>query len=651
MESNKATKTTLQQVVCCPVCQTALDDCITFTGCKHISCCKCATTVKERNNGHTWCPVCDVQVSGDEVIFTNPLMKAVLSLTNSGPRSEEEVVKHCGKSCLQCGSEISGFKCIQCDNYLCEGCRPRHLLIPSCKDHTVEQLFENQTDSLQKIKVDIPCPKHLSKIVEMNCITCNTAICSQCKFEEHDTHNSESVASALERCLPKVESVCSEINNKVTDKILRISILEKQSKALLENRIQTKSQVEAHKEKMVKAVLAPINNAYEKLCKQIDTAIESQLNHVTTLKDQLKYEVRDEQSVKNWAEVTSAFTSGGGLLSEFQSGLLHRLDDIVRHQAQEIPTVKALHLVQFVPCKADVPEINLGDVTEVKQDISPNIHRAPTHVDIHFRKPSKNLCKLSTDIGRVEKTVKVNTASTRMCFFDEKLWIPSATTNTINVFPIESDGESVETILDLGNVFKPQSLHPLNDHLMALASDSGVYSIDADGHVVSLIKAGKFCDVFVDEKTLWALEVEEKKMYSWSILDLSRVLDTFPIVTDDKATGSIDTICVHRSSVYVCSYDDHIIRKYDLQGNLKKSFGKSGCKEAGELTQPTLCATDGQGDILVADCGNHRLQLLSTTGQWSVIPMKVFKPRDIVLVRSTMYILHSEGNKISIYPL
>ncbi|XP_019633401.1 PREDICTED: tripartite motif-containing protein 3-like [Branchiostoma belcheri] len=70
-----------------------------------------------------------------------------------------------------------------------------------------------------------------------------------------------------------------------------------------------------------------------------------------------------------------------------------------------------------------------------------------------------------------------------------------------------------------------------------------------------------------------------------------------------------------RDLLFVTDFYDHKVHVYDLEGNLKVSFGKEGENE-GELLNPSGITFDPTGNIIVVNYDNNRLQVFKAGGTY-----------------------------------
>ena len=109
---------------------------------------------------------------------------------------------------------------------------------------------------------------------------------------------------------------------------------------------------------------------------------------------------------------------------------------------------------------------------------------------------------------------------------------------------------------------------------------------------------------------------------------------------------SFITLGISNNLIYVCSSKSQIIHAYTLSGVFRFTTGKPGCYAPGELSWPRISDTDASGTALIADCNNDRLQVLGSSGQWSIVQLDppVKSPLGACLVNDTLYVSHKNEN-------
>ena len=109
------------------------------------------------------------------------------------------------------------------------------------------------------------------------------------------------------------------------------------------------------------------------------------------------------------------------------------------------------------------------------------------------------------------------------------------------------------------------------------------------------------------------------------------------------------SLCTTDSEIMCCSSNDHKIAMYTLTGQLRPVYGSFGSVEAGQMNSPYTCYIDDECSLLIADHSNHRLQVMQTTGEFSVLELKppVLQPRSAVLLDSHIYVTSEDMMTIS----
>jgi DNA-binding beta-propeller fold protein YncE len=91
--------------------------------------------------------------------------------------------------------------------------------------------------------------------------------------------------------------------------------------------------------------------------------------------------------------------------------------------------------------------------------------------------------------------------------------------------------------------------------------------------------------------------------------------DTSFRTKEDEELSPPSGLCLtHDGNILLADDFNHRIQIYDLQFNLITSFGEKG-KEQGQLQYPKGIAVDKEGNIFVADSWNHRIQKFNSEGK------------------------------------
>ena len=131
----------------------------------------------------------------------------------------------------------------------------------------------------------------------------------------------------------------------------------------------------------------------------------------------------------------------------------------------------------------------------------------------------------------------------------------------------------------------------------------------------------------------------------WETHDTISLAD---VVKDDAYV----TLATANGKIFGCSaVNDAKVFVLSQSGEVLQTHGKHGSGPAGALFGPRLCAVDSEDSMLVADWGNHRLQVCDASGQWSVLdlepPVKV--PNGAAVIDNKLYVCCLASKILSVY--
>lgn len=630
----------LEEVITCKICFLLMEEAQILLPCMHSFCTICISRLeRSRLQGKLTikCPICREDIL-EENIHKNRTMAQLMEIVkakkdkNEGQGSED--------ICMQCESNNVAFKCANCDAMLCNNCKTIHSKFPKCKDKV---LLLEEAEAFNIKQVIIYCSKHPRKAIKMNCEKCNIAICSECKFKDHDTHKSESVESALQNYRGKVNKALNSIKQKISTTKTQMTSVKQQIEQVKLNQIQVKDQVI----KRCDHLISDINQERTSLCSELDIQSGAQIKQLELQLESLEHTLTCDESIQSWTQAVVNNTDGSGLLIELQSGLMKKIQQIQQQQtaSQDLPRSSQLYKFRSTTLH-QLPSSLLGQLVQITNENEFVMSQPDDLVIIqNYRTTSTNLTSLVKKKACQEQVIDVGEFAGRMCLFQSKLYIPCCNIHTIKVY--SDTGELVKTSTSQ-YIFYPNSLCPLNRDRVVLASGSGIFILNSNTlEVTSMLMSGNFNEVHVEDGTIAALQPYENKVYLWNVNNLSRasVLKQFAITVNESTI--YNTLSLFNNYVYLADGNSNFIYRYDLKSDQiqKYSGGNSG-----ELKGPRLCVTDKSGNFLLVGFHNDRLQVMSNFKQLSVsLDLQLKQPLDAVVDDNTLYVL---GNgKIMVFKL
>lgn len=150
---------------------------------------------------------------------------------------------------------------------------------------------------------------------------------------------------------------------------------------------------------------------------------------------------------------------------------------------------------------------------------------------------------------------------------------------------------------------------------IACSDGQGLIQIDPNGVYLGKVIDGSFSDVSVYNKKLFALEYKTGK-----IIVMASNKGKWSTVQEIKLkfsnTQSFDRLCVHGHGIYISSCLNNCLYTYSPEGKFKSQTSQNS-----SLKIPLMCGVDSEGNALIADCDNHKLQVYDKDKQWHALTL------------------------------
>ena len=157
------------------------------------------------------------------------------------------------------------------------------------------------------------------------------------------------------------------------------------------------------------------------------------------------------------------------------------------------------------------------------------------------------------------------------------------------------------------------------------------------GDRVKQIITGCFTGVVRHHNRYYAANCTTTTIHVYEHADAWKQRHSFSV---NATKNLIITLCMSNNCLYACLSVDNRIDIFSLDGHLRSSTGSCGDGAADQLSTPFICATDAAGAVLIADCDNNRLQLLTANGQWSLVQLQphAVNPSGACIMNDTLYV-------------
>ena len=197
--------------------------------------------------------------------FINNLL-ATMALTKDEPAAKKILCDNCDNG------DPAQSRCNECGIFLCQFCTESHKRNRSTKAHkllTLEELKSNAGP--QNVAEKLKCPKHKNEVVKLFCKICQTTICRDCTFVDHQGHKYAFVEDIADEEKQHLQRNLDEVKQRKVRVEQGIANLEKFNENLEVKKKSTISEVNEHFDELVRAVEFRRREMVEKATSLTDT--------------------------------------------------------------------------------------------------------------------------------------------------------------------------------------------------------------------------------------------------------------------------------------------------------------------------------------------------------------------------------------------
>ena len=656
MATNAQPKTSEEETITCSICQNILEN-PRRLDCLHSFCDRCLKNVdriSEKGTKGILCPLCR-KFTSEPQIKKDPILEVLVEAFSQYYDKNILNKDSMDKFCNQCDTRINVTSyCADCKVELCQTCQTRHLRFEAMTEHSIIPIAEAGNHPV--VNVTKYCPKHVTKPIKLSCVPCKLAICVDCKIEDHDTHKTEDVTSALASVLPELRASIPLLNaekNKQDEVKEGLNSFVKDAtslgKEILDNAEKVRDDLVSHIQKEFNKIEETVVNFVQSVTKEANLRENDANNSISSI-----------DSMTSWISVLADVTEGPAVLFEVcNEKLLDRVKGLLT-ECQKSRDLRVLHDMgsrkpRFrqtpIQCDNILGNIQFEEDTKHKTDQKPIIYKVPTKSMTSevksFRYIDRKLCGFK--VKKHRGSFKLNTHCDRFCYHQESLWCPHD--DTIDIYSLDGQLQMSQQCPPMRSII---ALHPLTPTCMLVSAECGLYTYNTTHHTVSnTLREGVFWDVHASGTYTVALQKRP---------DPGDLIHVF--TNEDPPTHSLSfcvnhtdvlRVMVHNQCVYVsaCNHNTSV-SVYTVKGQMISQYGSFGHGKSGQMDYPILCAVGCDESLLIADCDNKRLQLMNKKGKFSVVKgVDVKWNWDVVIVGSNLFLLcgYFSDSKIHRYEL
>ncbi|KAI8509701.1 hypothetical protein Bbelb_121290 [Branchiostoma belcheri] len=537
-----------------------------------------------------------------------------------------------GVPCQVCEGGQDGGKswCVDCATWMCGACTTVHRKLPGTKEHEVvpAEVLKAEKD-VSKFQRKRHCHKHKNQELVFYCESCNALVCTACTVVDHrpgTDHNPVEVSAIADDQKDKLRQLLGQVDPRLEEMQEALKEFDKEMMKLDSSRIESVNQATSYfqhladlLQKREREILSQIDATY----RGIGKTLESQKQEVEM----------------GFARLASARTFCGQAvdhgdemhLVEVGEQAQRRVEGLLQERINLKPEqdkVQFSERVNVADFKKDVERLGIVSST-VNVDVSkcrvvtktPVVGLQCTSVletaDEEGQAVAVNREAITATLtgregneeGQVKKPIDVaidgegnvvvlEQVNRRIQVFNAEHG------NVLKCFPIDSEGLFGTDTDSSGNLF-----------VTSYGASFGVRKYSREGELletfnpeylrhplgVAVLKDGRMVAADKQQKSCLLLQPDGSLIRE---IGKGQLQDPWFIAVDES-----------RGLMFVTDNRAHKVVVFDLEGNLRFSFGKRG-QNPGELSSPTGVTLDHAGNVIVANKADGRIQVFGPDGRY-----------------------------------
>ncbi|CAH3039547.1 unnamed protein product [Porites lobata] len=628
----------LKEQVTCAICLDSFTDPKTIT-CLHTFCCECLKkhALISQRNGKFRCPECQAEVDLPEAncfdklpsSFHHKRLLSLLAVRQSGVGNEIS----CG-ICKKKSAEIS--YCFECAKFMCNDCVNAHQLMSHFteghKVTPVKQFQPQDFEALMKRQSFCSQQYHEREIVRFFCLKCKLCVCQICIATDHKSHEGhdvellDKVADGEKVNIRKRGEQLKEKTKLYSDAVFKLEQTEFELHTNIANANHEVSQT-------VEQIIAKIRESERDIITHLENTRESRLEMLNSAKRQVQSLLKQVNQAVEFAEHLVQKSSSSDIMQN-KAKLQQRYNEL---ENAHIPEVPVSSFVKFLP-NLELEKLSVGFVAtsetiikglnqdiqagvESEFDVNPRIPKEQAHgVKVKFQ--CEVLVEPTEKVGSLRKYVKEDATLVK--------FVPKVP-GTFNI-----------TVKINGKVFLAKAVQVKQRLIQVLGElknetfekPRGV-AVNSKGQI-ALVNSQKHCVLIIDMEGICMRRVG---CYGKN---------------EGQLFGPAGVTYLNDDNILVADELNHRIQQFNVQtGDFVKSFGKKGTRD-GEFQSPLSVCVDDKGRVIVTDCRNYRIQVLSQDGEplfkfGDSGPEKLSRPFECVYHENKFIVCDCDDDSLKFY--
>ncbi|CAF1954461.1 unnamed protein product [Rotaria magnacalcarata] len=568
--------------------------------CFHTLCETCVEKLSTNDDASICCPLCGVTTMLRDVLPDYTVQNNHSNVSNDYMLPLGSTVVQCCTACKSAES-MAVAKCFQCSSFLCHQCVCAHQIMNCFEGHRVVHIkdLDSNGNDLRLIF----CSNHKNETLKYFCATCNIPICVTCTTIDHrpGTHEYAPLNDAGSHQVAKLQNMVENTRQRLNDLRNSQKIVDRSYTSLQTQ--YNKAQHDINETYSFYRQL--IDERKHELIKELDNAFNEKQTNLTN----------QMQKIDDAAERAN-------LPLEFSDRLFKN------SSTTEILIFKKQLENKFNSLGQAIPETN-GQSSTFELEFVSNFQAIQTGVRNTF-----GYVRSSPETGSLNNHYKSRPQKLNNDNFSKVIGPPSTNcsssmNNCHNHIHHHQQQQQQNTMLSLSPTKSMQQQQTNTNHLLngidmlscslppsAISKYSNLSSSTPTPMSFSLSSNG----IDINPYELWS-NASQMPTQSTSQQQLSSSLTSSNgggnLNGQDSLVDLVDTYDGYSSIPH------HLLLPSRSNGSTIKrhkmiyhqKFGEFGVLE-GQFTEPSGVAVNAQGDIIVADTNNHRIQIFDSNGRF-----------------------------------
>ena len=502
-------------------------------------------------------------------------------------------------TCDNCTTANATAYCKDCAKLLCQKCTYTHKEWVDFSYHKIASLDEVTATSASQLlapsskeKSALTCSAH-SKKTKLFCETCDAVICRDCTVRTHKDHEYDLVSASYAKHCQELESCLLPVKTKVKELKKRLSVL-----AEREAKIKKRGEgalEEIHE--MVEKMICVLRQSERKLTEQVKGVTDAKLQVLSGQAKSGQINLSLLEDIEDFVEQSLKTGTPQQVLSS-KKQMMERMSEVTAQinveELQPIENdvllfIKDNKIIKSLDCIGDIVTCSTTELQQCKVKIDQAKCIAKGKVasfPLSIESPDSTLLSVPLSslkcslVPAGEGSQPIHTAVTTTPHPGVyRIYCSHSTSGTHAVKVQVHDTQLEDALLVI----------PSGPHLISTITEFknpwGV-AVSNDGHVVVTERS---------ENCVTILDSEGKKLKSFGGMD------------DDRFSSLRSVAITADGFILVCDDGTHKIHKLRMNGDHIASVGGKG-----KFYYPSgIAVSPLTGDVYVADCANHRIQVLT----------------------------------------